>query len=243
MAGKLAIKPYTISKIRDLTAGEADSSKIRSFVLRPNDGLNFDFKPGMFSSLFLSPTDKLFRAYSIASSPKDNNLEFLIEMINGKFTSQLANMKEGDELYVTEPRGTFYYEPEKVEKAVFLAAGIGIAPFFSMLRYIRQSGLKRDITLLYSIKHEADIAYRDELESYEQEGVKVVYTDTRDPEDGKWKGERGRINIQMIKCHTDDLFSRTVYICGGIKFVKDLVASLTEAGLKDKEIKRDIWGE
>ncbi|MEM0140961.1 MAG: FAD-binding oxidoreductase [Thermoplasmatales archaeon] len=243
MLGKLSLKPYGIYEIKDLTHGESDSFKISSFKMRPEDGKNFDFKPGQFSSLFLNPNDKLFRSYSIASSPLDDHMEFMIEMINGRFTSLLAKLKVGDRLYVTEPRGAFIFDPEVRKGSLFLAAGIGIAPFFSILRYLKQKGIRKDIYLFYSIKHRDDIVNRSELESFSENGLRIIYTVTRDPEDPSWKGERGRINMEMIKKHVPDFRERDVYLCGGIKFVKDIVAEFVAEGFNDQDIKRDIWGE
>jgi ferredoxin-NADP reductase len=243
MLGRMGLKPYSIYEIKNLTNGEPDSPRIASFKMRPRDGSRFTFIPGMFSSLFLNPDDKLFRSYSIASSPTEDHLEFMIEMINGKFTSQLANLKVGDEIYISEPRGAFLYEPTDAHSDLFLAAGIGIAPFFSMLRYLKSKQMKRNIYLFYSVKHRNDIVNPSELEEYRELGLNTVYTVTRDPEDDLWKGERGRINTQMIQNHVSDFVSRTVYLCGGIRFVKDIVTELKEKGIKDEEIKRDIWGE
>ena len=243
MLGKMGLKPYTIYEIKDLTRGEPDSPKIASFKLKPKDGQKFDFVPGMFSSLFLNPEDKLFRSYSIASCPADDYVEFMIELINGKFTSRLANLKAGDEIYVSEPRGAFLYEPDDSDNDLFLAAGIGIAPFFSMLRYLKSKGMKRNVCLFYSIKHREDIVNAAELEGYKELGLNIIYTVTRDNENGTWQGERGRINTQMIQNHLGDYASRTIYLCGGIRFVKDIVDELKAKGAKDEEIKRDIWGE
>ncbi len=243
MLGKMGLKPYTIYEIKYLTHGEPDSPRIASFSMRPKDGEKFNFVPGMFSSLFLDPSDKLFRSYSIASSPNEDHMEFMIELINGRFTSQLANLKEGDEIYISEPRGAFLYEPDDARSDLFLAAGIGIAPFFSMLRYLKSKDMKRDVYLFYSIKHKDDIVNLPELEGYKELGLNIVFTITRDPESALWHGERGRINTRMIENHASDYLSRTVYLCGGIKFVKDIVAELKEKGVIDEEIKRDIWGE
>ncbi len=243
MLGKMGLKPFSIYEINELTHGEPDSPRIVSFKMRPKDGQKVTFIPGMFSSLFLNPNDKLFRSYSIASSPNEDYLEFMIELINGKFTSQLAKLKEGDEIYVSEPRGAFLFDSNGGGKDMFLAAGIGIAPFFSMLRYLKQMNQKKDIYLFYSIKHRDDIVNPLELETYKALGLKVIYTVTRDPDSIPWNGERGRINIKMIQSHAPDFAHRTVYLCGGIKFVKDLVEELKAEGMKDEEIKRDIWGE
>ncbi|MCL4447692.1 MAG: FAD-binding oxidoreductase [Thermoplasmatales archaeon] len=243
MLGKMGLRPFSIYEINDLTKGEPDSPRIVSFKMRPKDGQGFNFVPGMFSSLFLNPSDKLFRSYSIASSPTDDHMEFMIELINGRFTSQLAKLKEGDEIFISEPRGAFIYEPNGVHGDLFLAAGIGIAPFFSMLRYVKNRNMKRNIYLFYSVKHKEDIVNLSELEEYKGLGLNIVFTVTRDPENAFWKGEHGRINMQMIQNHVTDFVSRTIYLCGGIKFVKDIVEELKAKGIKDDEIKRDIWGE
>jgi ferredoxin-NADP reductase len=243
MLGKMGLRPYSIYEIKELTHGESDSPRIVSFKMRPKDGQKFNFVPGMFSSLFLNPNDKLFRSYSIASSPTEDHLEFMIELINGRFTSLLANLKEGDEIYVSEPRGAFLYEPSDKHNDLFLAAGIGIAPFFSMLRYLKSKNMKRNVYLFYSIKHKDDIVNLSELEGYKELGLNIIYTVTRDAENEPWSGERGRINMQMIQKHSGDFVSRTVYLCGGIRFVKDIVEELKSEGIADEEIKRDIWGE
>lgn len=243
MLGKMGLKPYTIYEISDLTDGEPDSPRIASFKMRPEDGEKFNFIPGMFSSIFLDPNDKLFRSYSIASSPTDDHIEFMIELINGKFTGQLANLNEGDRIFLSEPRGAFLYDSNDTHGDLFLAAGIGIAPFFSMLRFLKSNGIRRDVYLFYSIKHKEDIVNLPELEGYRNVGLTTVFTVTRDPDDGHWNGEKGRINTQMIQRHIGDLVSRTAYLCGGIRFVKDVVAELKKIGVRDEEIKRDIWGE
>ncbi|MCL4412217.1 MAG: FAD-binding oxidoreductase [Candidatus Thermoplasmatota archaeon] len=243
LGSRLNMKEFEISELKNLTSGAADSFPVRSFTLSPVDGENFRFKPGMFTSIFISPGDKLFRSYSIASSPHEKNIELMIELVNGKLTSILAKLKEGDTLFLTEPKGTFVYDPEKATKSIFLAAGIGIAPFFSMLRYTKFLGLERDVVLLYSVKHSLDILNAPELESYRSLGLREIITVTRDQQSNGWDGERGRINIEMIKKHALDFKERTFYICGGIKFVRDIVDELTISGIKDGEIRRDIWGE
>lgn len=243
MTAKLMMKDFKIESIKELTKMTSDSFPINSFRMIPNDGKNFDFKAGMFSSIYIHKDDKLFRSYSIASSPSENYIEFMIEMINGKFTSLLANLSEGDEVFLTEPKGTFIFDPDDERDITFIAAGVGIAPFFSMLRYLKYLNKTKDITLFYSVKHKTDIVNLSELKSYEHLGLKIHVTLTRDPLNSTWDGEFGRINLEMLNKYLTNLNNRVFYICGGIKFVKDLVDILIKSGLKDDDIKRDIWGE
>ncbi len=239
----IPMKEFEIESIEELTKQTVDSYPINSFKMKPMDDKNYTFKPGMFSSIYLHREDKLFRSYSIASSPHSDYMEFMIEMINGKFTSQLAKLNKGDHVLLTEPKGTFIYDPYDKKEITFIAAGVGIAPFFSMLRYTKFINLKRNISLFYSVKHRSDIVNFSELKSYEDIGLSLYITITRDPKYDDWNGEYGRINIDMLNKHLPDLKNRIFYICGGIKFVKDLVQTLTSNGVNDEDIKRDIWGE
>jgi len=243
MTAKLMMKDFKIESIKELTKMTSDSFPINSFKMIPNDGKKFDFKAGMFSSIYIHKDDKLFRSYSIASSPSENYIEFMIEMINGKFTSLLANLSEGDEVFLTEPKGTFIFDPDDERDITFIAAGVGIAPFFSMLRYLKYLNKRKNMTLFYSVKHKTDIVNLTELKSYEYLGLKIHVTLTRDPLDRMWDGEYGRINLEMLNKYLTNLNNRVFYICGGIKFVKDLVDILINSGVKDDDIKRDIWGE
>jgi len=243
MTAKLVMKDFKIESIKELTKMTSDSFPINSFKMIPKDGRNFDFKPGMFSSIYIHRDDKLFRSYSIASSPSDNYIEFMIEMINGRFTSLLANLSEGDEIFLTEPKGTFIFDPNDDRDIILIAAGVGIAPFFSMLRYLRFVNRKKNMTLFYSVKHKTDIVNLTELKSYENIGLKIHITLTRDTVDSTWNGEFGRINLEMLNKYLNNLDNKVFYICGGIKFVRDLVDILIKSGVKDDDIKRDIWGE
>lgn len=243
MINKMIMKEFEIESLSDLTVMTSDSFPIRSFKLLPVDGKNFSFEPGMFSSIYLHRDDKLFRSYSIASSPGEKYMEFMIEMINGKFTSLLAKLEEGNRVLLTEPKGTFIYDPYIPKDVAFIAAGVGIAPFFSMLRYTKYLNLKKNISLFYSVKHKSDIVNFDELKEYKAIGLKTHITLTRDPVGNDWDGDYGRINLDMLNKYLPDLKGRVFYICGGIKFVKDLVDILTGAGINNDDIKRDIWGE
>lgn len=235
----MEIKNYRIKEKILLTKGNVDSHPIYSFKLEPLDGLNFNFIPGQFITIF-KENENLFRSYSIASSPDQPYLELLIEMIDGKLTSYLNNKVVGDILRIGEPRGNFVLGNNK--KLVFLAAGVGIAPFFSMLRYLNSKNEKRDIVMFYSVKHVDDIVDFHELESYSNLDLKLIINVTRDNvvPDGFTKG---RINSQEIMNKVSDYKDRDFYICGGLGFARDLKENLIKIGIDQNNIKSDIWGE
>ena len=109
-------KPYIISSIRKCTPS------VTSFVFTAKDGTDIDFVPGMFAMLEYRDGvtgEKISRAFSIANPPPSNNLEFLISMIHGRFTSKLDNAKVNDTYYISAPYGQFKFDLENTSKLLF----------------------------------------------------------------------------------------------------------------------------
>ncbi len=216
------------------------------FQLKDEDNTKLNFDPGMFVMLTSinpgSDPKEVTRAFSIASAPQTDTLEFYIHMIHGKFTSRLDNAKIGDKLLVTGPYGQFKFVPNEDKKTLFIAGGTGLAPMMSMLRAIKNSAADTDCVMFYSVRFPNEILSGEELKSLENEiRLKNIITVTRESEQ-RWDGERGHINSDMIKRHCNDYSDRTVYICGPLEFVKAMKQATTELGINNVKVKADVWG-
>jgi len=224
------MKKYSIDEITPLK----DSVKL--FRIVPDDKKNMGFKPGQFVKL-CDVEERVYRPYSIASSPDEEYLEFAVKMVGGQFTSYLDGLRVGDALLVDGPFGDFTFEGQ--EKCVFIAGGTGIAPLMSIIRYIEEKNVKGDFTLFFSCKHTKDILFRDELEKLEN--VKAVFTLTREePED--WKGEKGRVCEEMINKYVKDVEKQHWYVCGPLAMCLNLRKRIVGMGGKDEKIKIEGWG-
>lgn len=128
----------------------------------------FKYKPGQYATLaFRRDGEKsAMRSFSLASSPTilntDGQIEFGIR-IGGSYTQILTKLRKGDELFVMGPFGEFTVDPNYNKEVVFIAGGIGITPFMSILRTAFAQKWPIKITLLYSCQKISDIAYREEL--------------------------------------------------------------------------------
>lgn len=92
---------------------------------------DFDFKAGQVIGIGLEE-DGPRRLYSICSGEKDDEILILYNLIEeGYLTPKLSDLEEGDNIWITEPRGEFIYDSDP---AIWIASGTGIAPFYSMLR-------------------------------------------------------------------------------------------------------------
>lgn len=188
--------------------------------------------------------EKISRAFSIANAPPTDNLEFLISMIHGRFTSKLDTAKINDTYYISAPYGQFKFDTEKEAKLLFFAGGTGIAPFMSMIKQIERNKKNVDCVMLYSVKFPEEIIEKEELKLFEDTlGIKTIVTVTRPKEEDKWNGETGHVDATMITRHVSDVKERVSYICGPPAFVKALKTALISLGVEEKEIKAEMWGD
>lgn len=234
-------KPYEISEIIK------ETPEVNIFKFKAQDGSKLSYDPGMFVMInYLNPETKeqIARAFSLASKPDDESLEFAISMIHGRFTSKLDTAKVGDVYYMSGPYGQFKYDPSQNKKVLFVAGGTGLAPFLSMLRLIKEKGLDTDIQLLYSMRFHTEIICKAELEDYEKTlKFQSTMSVTREQNLPEWKGEYGHVDAAMIARHVADSKERTCYVCGPLKFTKAIEAALIELGVDKANIKADVWGE
>jgi ferredoxin-NADP reductase len=216
--------------------------------LVPIEKFDFNFKPGQFVNLYIQKENQplLARPYSIASSPSNKEyLELTIKIVEGgRFTPRVAELKVGDEVKIGGPFGKFFFlDEEKMKKLVLIGGGCGITPFVSMIRYVVDNKLNTHIVYFYSARSMDAILYKDELEKYAKENsnIKVVFTCTRETSDA-WKGERGRVNIEMIKKYVDINDKEFYYmLCGPPAMVSDLVNALKNAGIEEERILHESW--
>ena len=234
-------KPYTLTEIVKLTP------LVSSFKFKAQDGTEIDFVPGMFAMLqYKDPNtgEEIARAFSIANPPPSAELEFLIALIHGKFTSKLDTAKVGDLYYVSAPYGQFKFDINSGSKFLFVAGGTGLAPFLSMLRGVEKNGQKIDCKMVYSVRYPDEVINKEELLEMEARmGMKTTVTVTRPKEGDGWTGEKGHVDANMMLRSVPDLKDRVSYVCGPPAFVKAVKDGLLSLGVEERSIHAEMWGE
>ncbi len=218
-----------------------ETPDVNLYKFRPIDNMKLNFDPGMFVMIkYKDDVQEISRAFSIASEPNSETLDFYIHLINGRFTSKLANAKINDIYYITGPYGQFKFNSDQ-KKVLFIAGGTGIAPFVSMLKYIKTINSDIDIILFYSVRFSNEIIAKNELKEFENQlKLKTVITVTRD--DNDWNGEKGHITKNMIEKYIKDGNERTAYICGPLQFTKAMKDVAIDCGILNEKINADTWG-
>jgi ferredoxin-NADP reductase len=205
------------------------------------------FKAGQYIDLALSgfpsgsssgPT----HTFSIASSPFDEDVVVTTRMRNTAFKRDLSLLPIGAALRIEGPMGSFTLHNNTARPAVFLAGGIGIAPFLSMVSYATGEKLRHPIVLFYANRCLEDAAFLDALWKLERANprFRFVPTLTRMANDnGGWKGKTGHISSEMLSTQVKTLRGPIYYIAGPPTMVAATRRTLSEAGVDEDDIRTE----
>jgi ferredoxin-NADP reductase len=205
-------------------------------------GEEVDFIPGQYFwvELLDPPYDDERgprRHISVVTSPTERGvLGLATRLRDSAFKRALAELEVGDEVEVEEPKGNFLLPPETHREYVFVAGGIGITVFRSMLRYIRDKSLPYRVTLVYSNRDRESAAFLDELAEFETDipDLRVVLTMTQDP---GWDGESRYIGPELLRDLLGDDLARYVYLVAGPPaMVEGVAESIQAAGVSEEQI-------
>jgi len=209
---------------------------------------NFVFKAGQYIDLIVSgsqpqlgPSDGMTHTFSIASSPFDKELVVATRMRNTVFKQTISSLPIGSRARIEGPMGSFTLHNNTARPAVFLAGGIGIAPFLSMLSYATEEKLRHPIVLFYANRYLEDAAFIDALWKLERANprFRFVPTLTRVANNKGWKGKTGRISSEMLVTHVGILRGPIYYIAGPPTMVAAARRTLNEAGVDEDDIRTE----
>jgi ferredoxin-NADP reductase len=207
------------------------------------------YKPGQYMEWTLGhkPSDSRGnrRYFTLASSPTEGGALLGVRFYEhpSSFKRALASLEPGDKIAAGSLAGDFTLPERKNQKLVFLAGGIGITPFRSMIKYLLDKNERRDIALFYSNRTAEEVVFHDVFdEAHEQLGIKTVYTLTEKNQlPPNWGGEVGYIDANMIARQVPDYKDRLFYISGSHTMVAAFKDILRGMGIHRSRIKTDFF--
>jgi ferredoxin-NADP reductase len=223
----------------------SEAPQVWTLTLDPPRNRPLQYAPGQF--LFLRPQGSSVLAeehpYSIASSPlPDGQISLTIKQ-SGDFTSTINRLKPGERATVHGPFGRFSHLFHRNGNAlVFVAAGVGITPLMSMLRYMRDRRDPRRVLLVYANRSAKDIVFRKELEQMESDGfpaLKTIHILSRPPDE--WAGPTGRLDTAVLGSLCGGFSGKAFYICCPPLMAYGLIRGLTNAGVDPERIQADYF--
>ncbi len=232
-----------------LTLAKKDklSADVYDFIWKTDQ--SFTFKAGQYLEWTLGhgrPDARGNRRYfTIASSPTEQELHLGVKFYpdSSSFKTKLLSLEPGNQIIASQLSGEFTLPNDPKKKLVFIAGGIGITPFRSMIKYLLDSGERREVTLLFSNRTPSDIVYRDIFESAEEKiGIKTLYVV------GSLAGatlERnmrvGSISADMIMKEVPDYLDCFYYVSGPPSMVSSFRGALASMGISRSHVKTDFF--
>lgn len=231
-----AIKAKFVQKIQR-------TPSVASFRLKPQERI--DFIPGQFLQVVFdkdNPNNKDLNKYlSFSASPLKDYIEVTKRISQSNFSQRLNNLKIDDEVLLNAPLGSCVFKDD-YKKIGFLIGGIGVTPVISIIEYIVEKKLNTDVILFYSNRTEEEIAFKAELDGWQQENsnIKVINAVT----DCQPKDKNcifGRIGKELLLERDKYIKERILFIFGPPKMVGGMKSLCLEIGCKEENLKTESF--
>lgn len=224
---------------------------VLALTLRSDDPSNLcTFLPGQYAAIrFVSkgrPTT--MRCFSLASDPAmPEEIQFGIR-VGGAYTSRLSKILPGEKVTLQGPFGGFVLDPNTQKNVVFCAGGIGITPFLSMIRHATTTKSDISMQLLYSVRNQDDIAFRDELQSLASQnqnfGLNYVVSDGDTNKLQPYKCFTGRLNSDILSQSAPVGPQNThFFLCGPPPYMHAVIDNLRSLGVPPEQIITEAFSQ
>ncbi len=237
-------KTTLVLKLKDKVQLAPD---IYDFIFAP--ARRFAFAPGQYMEWTLGHADPDSRGnrryFTLASSPTEAQLRLGIKFYpqSSSFKQAMLAMDQNSEIVASQLAGEFVLPRDARQKCVFIAGGIGITPFRSMIKYLMDTRQRRPLVLFYVARTADELIYRDVFDQARHEvGLKTIYTITgsgRSP--AGWQGQVGRLTPQLLKAEVPDYRKCLFYISGPKSMVDAFRKLLQQLHVADDHIITDFF--
>ena len=246
MATEAAVMPGQMaSQTSKLIRREEVAEGTMAFYFEKPSG--FNFKAGQSADVTLNAPPETdaegnTRTFSVASSPFENELMFTTRMRDTAFKRSLKKVPLATEVKIGSAAGSFTLHKNPAKPAVFLAGGIGITPFLSIVRQADHDRLPHKLYLFYSNRRPEDAAFLDTLQALEttNPNFRLICTMTEmSKSKEEWNGETVLIDKEMLCRHLAGLQGPIYYIAGPPPMVTAMRQTLVSAGIEEDDVRAE----
>jgi len=186
------------------------------------------FVGGQFVFAVFDKLGKEQHPFSIASAPEGDSLVLGIKVL-GDYTLTMKDLKVSDTATIWGPYGNFYEKSMSKSDLVWIAGGIGITPFMSMLPSFVNSGSGKKVDLFYCVTDKNEMVFEDEIRNMIGQREEVRY----------WEfcsNDRGRITAKAVVESVGSLENKKIMLCGPVPMMESLAKQFKELGVKNRNI-------
>lgn len=223
-----------------LTYKERISSKVYEVRFTLQEPPEIDFVAGQTVMIYIS--QGINRSMSIASSPTNTKELIICWDISpmGPGAHWLLDRKVGDEVGFMAPLGAFAFDTESPRKAVFIATGTGVSPFRGYLETYLPLSQMNETVLYWGLRVEEDMFWDALFRDLESKYSHFHYHLTLSQPSLAWSGLRGRVTSHLFNT-TIDTQETDYYLCGSGAMVKEVSEFLTQKGVPQHQIKKELF--
>jgi glycine betaine catabolism B len=219
----------------------AEAGNIRTFYFKPERPMQYT--AGQYTELTVPHAHPDERGtkhwFTLSSSPLEEFLTITTKYAgdtSSSFKKALFHLPDGSELDMVDAMGDFVLPKLVQTPLIFVAGGIGITPFHSMLEWLYETMEDRPIKLLYGVRTEDEIIFQETFKKARVEPTVVV----SEPSDA-WGGERGRIDAELILGLEKPSEDTLIYVSGPEPMVEALEKDLKSHGVKKEQLVLDFF--
>lgn len=214
------------------------SQNIYTFWFKTDEPVNN--VPGQYTEVTLPHANPDERGdkrwFTVYSSPTEDSLAITtkINSESSSFKKALLDLNIDTELNFAEPMGDFILPIDKSLPLVFIAGGIGVTPFRSIIKWLSDKNESRDIQLLY--------ATNNQTEFIEQELLNIVDTKyiVSNPQTD-WDGLVGKLSASKILELTNIKPNTHIFLSGPEPMVEAITKDLIATGQPEHQVITDYF--
>ncbi len=210
---------------------------------KPKD---FKYQPGQFVILETPSLSKLgpqeaTRSMSLASAPFEKNLLFLMTTSQSKFKQALSSFSPGDLIKFKGPFGHLSPPDQLTQPLVFIAGGVGIAPFRGIVKDQEKKDFPQPTYLFYSCRQSQEFAFFNYFKNLKHPNFHFIPTVTRSCSPKEWSGETQRIDKELLQKHLGTFKNKSYFLVGLPYLVKDLLSLLRSEEVSLGSLKTELF--
>jgi ferredoxin-NADP reductase len=230
----------TLARIQPQT----HDAKTLRFLLEQNRDIAM--RPGQFLTFeWVIDGKRVPRSYSICSSPTRRSfVEITPKRVEDGYVSQFLNDRAqiGLEVKARGPYGRFYFDGSKHKRIVLIAGGSGITPMIAMLRYMDDLCIPVHATLIYCVRTEHDVFFKEEFAALQERLKTFRYVLVFSRPSSDWRGWEGRLRREVLDHELEKPAESTFFLCGPPAFMELGRTLLKDMAVEPSRILQESFG-